>query len=109
MKLEEFASSPALSGILTEEECIAIFKNFNLDSLSMPDHLSTCRYQRNSTLSRQENVGPSTKNCGFYCLRSVEIESLIMKEPFVNNTTMVVVDRAVICKGVIFAEIILAE
>ena len=109
MKLEELTSSPALSGILTEEESSAIFKNLNnLDRLSMPDHLSTCRYQR-SAHSLHENVGPSTKNCGNYCLRSVENESLIMTKPFVNNTTMFVVDRAVFCKGVIFAGMILAE
>ena len=47
MTPDEFASSPALSGILTESECLAILMNMSSrDKWPMPSQLSTSRQQR---------------------------------------------------------------
>jgi len=47
MTPDEFASSPALSGILTESECLAILMNISSrDKWPMPSQLSVSRQQR---------------------------------------------------------------
>lgn len=47
MTPDEFASSPALSGILTESECLAILMNMSSrDKWPMPSQLSMSRQQR---------------------------------------------------------------
>ena len=103
--------APSLSGILTQEECFAISVNLiNPCSLPvMPLHLSSCRNQRSALLSRLENAEQPTISGGIYCLRNFENESLIVKEPFLNNIFPFVVNRPVIFKGDVFAGMILAE
>ena len=45
---EEFAARPAVSGILTQEETLAILINISSrDKWPMPAHLSDCRLPRN--------------------------------------------------------------
>ena len=78
MTSEEFASTPVLSGILEEKECMAIFMNLNNPgSLPMPLHLSSSKTQRR----RAGNTFPyssaikhgerSTKHYGIYCVRQL--------------------------------------
>ncbi len=81
----------------------------NPGRLPMPLHLSSCRNQRNALLSRPENGGRSTINGGIYCLRNVENEALIVKEPILNQMISFVVNQPVIFKGVVFAGMISAE
>ena len=112
MKPEEFASSPALSGILTNEECMAIVVNSfnNPSSLPMPLHLSSCRNQRRSFSSRRENGGRSSINDGIYCLRMVQDERLDLADrPNHPMSISFVVDQAIIFKGVVLSGIVLAE
>ena len=60
MTSEEFATSPAVSGVLTEAECLAVLMNLSSrDKWPMPPTLSTCRQQRQP----RQNVlaaGPSS-------------------------------------------------
>ena len=110
MKPEEFASTPALSGILTQEESFAILMNLtNPDSLPMPIHLPSCRDQRSACLFHRENGVQSMLNDGFYCLRNIDNMALTLTEPFINKVTSFAVNRAVIFKGVIFAGMFAAE
>jgi len=115
MKPEEFASSPTLSKILTQEECFAISMNLNTpDSMPMPSYLSSCRIQRRdlihltSTFSTLPKNG-GRQNDGIVCLRNVENEALILKEPFIRKVASFRVDQAIIFKGVLLAEMVLAE
>jgi len=128
MTSEEFASTPVLSGILTEKECMAIFMNLNNPgSLPMPLHLSSIRTQRrpaSSTFSYSSatNSGErSTKNPGISCvIRKVKngcfgflkadmpVGSL---SPWYHLTgvTSFIADQDVKIKGIIIAEMILNE
>ncbi len=110
MKPEEFVSTPALSGILTQEESFAILMNLNNPgSLPMPLHLSSCTIQRSAFSSRLKNGGRSTINGGTYCLRNILNETLILKEPFINKMTSFLVHQPVILKGIVLAGMVIAE
>jgi len=111
MKPEEFASSPALSGILTQEESFVILMNLNNPgSLPMPLHFSSCSNQRIAFSSRLENGGRSTTTDGIYCLRQIENEALILKEPVDNIFhTAFKVDKEIVIKGFVLAGMVLAE
>jgi len=115
MKPEEFASSPSLSGILTQEERFAISVNLNNpDSLPMPLHLSSCRDQRRELIDVSPTLSTPLKNGerlndGIICLRNVENGALILKEPFIRKVASFRFDQAIIFKGVILADMVLAE
>ena len=130
MSSEEFASTPVLSGILEEKECMAIFMNLNNPgSLPMPLHLSASRDHRGSSFfSRREHGGRSRLTDGIYalfendfqealclleepelcCIRHFD-DALTWKEPFAQGGTTFVTDKEIIIKGVVFAGIVLAE
>ena len=111
MKPEEFASSPALSGILTQEESFAILMNLNNPGgWPMPLHFSSCTIQRSAFSSRLKNGGRSTTTDGIYCLRQVKNEALILKEPIADlSDTIFMVDKEIVIKGIVFAGMVLYE
>lgn len=134
MKPEEFASTPALSEILTEEERFAIFMNLSkLDSFPMPPHLSSCRNLRGSSyFSRREHGGRSTIVDGIYVLRDFKHVTLALRkpsnhlarsviyenfwaiwptleEPYAKGCTTIMVDKEIILKSIVFAGMVLAE
>jgi len=128
MNPEEFASSPARSGILDKDEAFNIFMNLiNPDSLPMPLHLSSSRDLRGSSFfSRREHGGRSRLTDGIYTLFDSEHDVLTLKEPelswrirrvddatwkepFAQGGTTFVTDKEIIIKGVVFAGIVLAE
>lgn len=127
MTSEEFASTPVLSGILTEKECMAIFMNLNNPgSLPMQLHLSSCKTQRReasstfSSSSAINNGERSTKNPGMNCVRKVKNACFgFLKADMptgslspwyhVTGVTSFTVDKDVKIKGIIIAEMILNE
>jgi hypothetical protein len=111
MKLEEFTSSPSLSGILTEEERSAIFTNFvNPHSLPIPHHLSSCKnYRGASYFSIREHGGRSALKDGIYCVRDVEEGAFISKKPFSYSSTTFTVDKEIAIEGFVLAEMVLAK
>lgn len=125
MTSEEFASTPVLSGILTEKECVAIFMNLNNPgSLPMPLHLSSCKMKRRganssnfSSSSAIYNGERSTKSQGIYCLRQMKNDCFeFIKDPYffgpwspLTGMTSFFVDQDVTIKGIIIAEMILNQ
>lgn len=107
---KEFASSPALSGILTEKECLAILMNvINPGSWCLPIHLSSNRTQRGRESSTFSGAG-TTKHDGFLCLRRIGInEKYYVEESFVESITTLVVNQDVDIKGIVLAEMDLVE
>ena len=112
----EFATSPVLSGILSQEECMAIFMNLNNPgSWTFPLNLSACktpRRQASSTFSSSielRNGGRSTNNIGICCLLQIDNESLYHIEPSVNFITSFTVDNAVIIKGIVIAPLLVLD
>ncbi len=92
MTSEEFSSSPALSGILTERECMAIFMNLNNSgSWPEPARLSICRTPRRNEIR---------------CLRPVENETRVPLEATACIIMNVTVDKNVMIKGLIIATVL---
>ena len=126
MTSEEFASTPVLSGILTEKECMAIFMNLNNPgSLPMPLHLSSCKTPRRQassvfpvSASAINNGERSTKNHGIYCVRQVENKRFAFLKAAMpvstsrynlTGVTSFSVDHEVTIKSIIIAEMVLNE
>jgi len=111
MTSEDFASSPVLSGILNEKECMAIFMNLNNpDNIwPMPVGLSPSKNQRRASVfssgSNSRATGPTRKMC--CCLRQIENETHFIKEPFDDFLTIITIDQSIILEGVVIAEIVL--
>lgn len=95
MTSEEFSSSPALSGILTERECMSIFMNINNPgSWPEPARLSTSRTPRRNEIR---------------CLRQIENERRVLlqaKDVMIMNFTA---DQDVMIKGIIIAPLALEK
>ena len=115
MKPEEFASSPALSGVLTEKECLAIYQNIcKPSSLSMPRHLSSYRKQRRAISSAAYfspeimSSGGSTidKNEFFYCIRKIKNEFFLQKRGRGYLVAEFTANQIINIKGIILTEII---
>jgi len=107
MKPEEFASSPVLSGILTEKECFVIYQNLiNPRSLPMPHHMSSCRKQRR--FSPEVNSGESRINTNefFYCIRKIKNEIFLQKRGKVDLVTEFTANQTIKIKGIILTEIL---
>ncbi len=126
MTSEEFASTPVLSGILEEKECMAIFMNLNNPgSLPMPLRLSSCRTQRRRagntvpSSSGIKNGEISTKHNGVYCVRKLlENRFFVLKDPTMDRlssfcsttlTTSFTVSKDITVKGFIIAEMVIDE
>ena len=95
MTSEEFSSSPALSGILTERECMAIFMNLNNPgSWPDPPRLSTCRTPRKKEIR---------------CIRQVEIETRVFVEAKLVICIPFTADQDVMIKGIVIAPTVLEK
>jgi len=114
MKPEEFASSPVLTGVLTEIECLAIYQNIsNPRSLPMPHHLSSCRKQIRGTssttsFSPEMNSGGSTIDNTefFYCTRMIKNEIFLQKRGRDDLAAEFTANRTINIKGIILTEMI---
>jgi len=96
MTSEEFSSSPVLSGILSEKECLAIYQNINNpDSWPLPINLSSSRESRQSSLSSGSG--------GIRCLRRIENETRFLFEPNENIRVRLTADKDVMITGLIIA------
>jgi len=96
----QFSSSTVLSGILTDNECLAIYQNLiNPDSWPMPVHLSSRRHQRRNT----------KLTSSFYCFREIENETRILMKPFVGSVITLTVDKNVMITGIILSETVLSR
>lgn len=93
MKPEEFVSSPIISGILSEEESIAVLKNLkNPGSRPMPLNLSSCKTQR----------GRATN----YCFRPIVSRNTCHQEASVYSITDLTVDQDIFIRGLVFEEML---
>ncbi len=117
MTSEEFASSVVDSGILTKDECLAVFMHFNIPKLdgerswSLQAVLSLNRQKRrgSGTFVYTNEIGKTTVN-HLYCLRQIpEYEMGFLYEPDVEIVTSFTVDHDVTIAGIVFAELDLSK
>lgn len=90
--VKEFESGPALSGILTDEECLAVSANKVRD---MPAHLSTNRQPR-LIYTRSKNE--------LYFLRQIENPTVTLVESLTEYVTTFTVNQNVVIRGIFIAE-----
>ncbi len=97
MKSEEFSSSPVLSGMLTENECLALYQNINNPDSNwpIPIDLSSSRKPRKSSLES----GPTE----IRCLRKFEHRTFMILKPSDNLEVSLTVDKDVMITGIIIA------
>lgn len=103
MTQEEFESGPALSGILTEDECWTVKMSFDPNlvretPMTSPVNLSLSRQQRRRGFTYPFFAKES------YCLRLIENATVSVVEPIVENVTSFTVDRDIQILGIYFAE-----
>jgi len=96
MTSEEFASTPVLSGILSEKECLHIYQNINNPgSWPMPTDLSYSRKSRKSSLFSGSSQ--------MQCLRLFEKKSFVALEPSSPFDVSLSVDKDVRITGIVIA------
>ena len=95
----QFSSSTVLSGILTDNECLAIYQNLiNPDSWPIPLDLSSNRKQRQSS-------SLSSSLSKIRCLRQVENDAVVLLEPNDYIEVSFTADKDVMITGIIIANI----
>nr|CAH0102927.1 unnamed protein product [Daphnia galeata] len=125
MTNEDFANSPAMSGILTQEESFAILMNISCrDKWPMPSQLSSSRQSR-YTAPYNLNFGEHSpgnrspvSSCGrrcvettpmlsspgrIYCQRRVEGETLVHNTGILDCAVALTVDRNICIQGIVIS------
>ncbi|KAK4005709.1 BTB/POZ domain-containing protein 2-like [Daphnia magna] len=124
MTNEEFASSPAMSGILTQEESFAVLMNISCrDKWQMPSQLSSSRQSRytapyslsfgenspgnrspSSSCGRSVETAPVLSSPGrIYCYRRVEGEALVHNTGILDCAVALTVDRNICIQGIVIS------
>ena len=95
MKPEEFATSPGISDILSDEERTAVLINLkNPGSFPMPLNLSSCKTSR--------------ERAAIYCFRPpITIRKSFFQEASVYSTTDLSVDQDILIRGFFFEKMLL--